>query len=119
MQQDPATFSRIGSMIWLAPDVDATAIREPWFRAAVERMRTGLFVHYSPNDTTLSVLSRAANGTPRLGATGPGSDGGAPIGKLKFIDMTDAFGADAVHTGYLRKNSPSLPLIARQIAIAH
>lgn len=119
MQQDPATFSRIGSMIWLAPDVDATAIREPGFRAAVERMRTGLFVHYSRNDTTLSVLSRAANGTPRLGATGPGSDGGAPIGKLKFIDMTDAFGADAVHTGYLRKNSPSLPLIARQIAIAH
>lgn len=116
MQQHPAAFSRIGSMIWLAPDIDAAEIGEPWFRAVVETLRTGLFVHYSHNDTTLSVLSRAANGAPRLGATGP-RDGGASMHKLEFIDMTSALGADKVHTGYLRRNSPSLPLIARQIAI--
>jgi len=115
MQQHPAAFSRVGSMIWLAPDVDAAVIGEPWFRAVVDTLRTGLFVYYSRNDTTLSVLSRAANGAPRLGATGR-SDGGAPIRKLEFIDMTSELGVDAVHTGYLRKNSPSLPLIAKQIA---
>ncbi len=115
MQQQPAAFSRVGSMIWLAPDVDATVVDEPWFRQTLGKLGTGLFVHYSHNDTTLAVLSRAANGIPRLGAMGRNA-GGDPIPKLEFLDMTVALGTDDVHGGYLRKNSPSLALIAKQLA---
>jgi esterase/lipase superfamily enzyme len=115
MQQQPAAFSRIGSMIWLAPDVDATVVDEPWFRQVLGTLRTGLFVHFSRNDTTLSLLSRAANGIPRLGAIGR-SAGGDRISKLEFFDMTVALGTDDVHGGYLRRNSPSLPFIAKQAA---
>jgi esterase/lipase superfamily enzyme len=115
MQQQPAAFSPVGSMIWLAPDVDATVVDEPWFRQAIGQLRTGLFVHYSRNDTTLTLLSRAANGVPRLGAVGRNA-GGSPVPKLEFIDMTVGLGTDDVHAGYLRSSSPSLPLIAEQLA---
>jgi len=115
MQQQPAVFSRIGSMIWLAPDVDATVVDEPWFRHVVDKLGTGLFVHYSRNDTTLALLAHAANGVPRLGAVGRDASG-APIPKLEFTDMTAQLGVDGVHAGYLRRNSPSLPLIAKQVA---
>lgn len=114
MQQQPAAFSQVGSIVWLAPDVDATVVDEPWFREVLGKLRTGLFVHYSRNDTTLAWLARAANGVPRLGAVG--RDAGPPIPKLDFIDMTAQLGVDDVHAGYLRRNSPSLPLIAKQVA---
>ena len=114
MQQQPAAFSQVGSMIWLAPDVDATAIDEPWFRHVLGKLGTGLFVHYSRNDTTLAVLSRAANGVPRLGAVGRNTSGD-PVPKLEFFDLTVDLGTDHVHGGYLRSNSPSLALIAKQL----
>lgn len=115
MQQQPAAFAQVGSIVWLGPDVDATVVDEPWFRQVLGKLRTGLFVHYSRNDTTLALLARAANGVPRLGAVGRDASSG-PIPKLEFIDMTAQLGMDGVHAGYLRRDSPSLPLIARQVA---
>lgn len=114
MQQQTAAFSRVGAMVWLAPDVDATVVDEPWFRQAVSELRIGLFVHYSRNDTTLALLSRAANGVARLGEIGRNAGGGT-IAKLAYIDMTLGLGTDDEHGGYLRKGSPSLPLIAKQL----
>lgn len=115
MQLQPAAFSWVGSMVWLAPDVDATLVDEPWFRQALGKLGTGLFVHYSRNDTTLTLLSRAANGTPRLGAVGH-STGTTSIPKLEFIDMTVELGTDKVHGGYLRRDSPSREHIAKEVA---
>lgn len=115
MQQQPAAFSRVGAMVWLAPDVDATVVGELWFRDVVGQLRTGLFVQYPRNDATLALLSRLANGISRLGEIGRNA-GGATIPKLEYIDMTAELGSDDVHGGYLRKGSPSLPLIAKQLA---
>jgi esterase/lipase superfamily enzyme len=117
MQQNPEAFSRVASMTWLAPDVDAAVIDEPWFRNAIEKLRRGLSVHYSHNDTMLTRLSRVANQSPRLGATGAGSSS-APPRKMEFVDMTAELGIENVHAGYLLRGSASARLIARQIVEA-
>lgn len=110
----PATASQIASMIWLAPDVDEDIVDEPWFHEAIAHLRNGLTVQYSQNDTVLTRLSRIANGTRRLGATGLGAHALPP--KMEFVDMTAELGTENVHTGYLAKGSASLQRIPKQIS---
>jgi pimeloyl-ACP methyl ester carboxylesterase len=110
----PATASQVSSVIWLAPDVDEAVVDAPWFHDAVARLQNGLVVQYSQNDTVLTRLSRLANGTRRLGATGQGAH--TPPAKMSFVDMTAELGTEKVHTGYLAKGSPSLRRIASEIS---
>jgi esterase/lipase superfamily enzyme len=115
MQQRPDAFSGVRSMVWLAPDVHQAAVGEPWFRAAVDKLRHGLSVHYSNNDTVLTQISQLANLTRRLGATGPGPQT-PPHEKIEFVDMTAELGTEGVHTGYLLRDSASARLIAARLA---
>lgn len=116
MKRAPSITSRIASMVWLAPDVDQAILDQPWFHTAADRMKGGLHVYFSRNDTVLKRLSRFANGTPRLGATGAGATR-KPPGNVELIDMTADLPGNA-HTGYLAKGSPGLEHVAKQISAA-
>ncbi|WP_072394987.1 alpha/beta fold hydrolase [Hyphomicrobium sp. CS1GBMeth3] len=112
----PGAATRIASMIWLAPDIDEAVTDAPWLRTAVDRLQNGLTVLYSRSDTVLTRLSRLANGTERLGATGAGTH--TPPSKMVFVDMTAELGTENAHTGYLMRGSSSLQRIARQLSAA-
>lgn len=109
----PGAAAQMSSMIWLAPDVDQAIVDEPWLRDAVAGLQNGLTVLYSMNDTVLTRLSRIANWSGRLGATGPGSH--TPPMKTEFVDMTAELGTANPHTGYLADGGPSAHRIAARI----
>lgn len=117
MQRRAEAFSRIGYMAWLAPDVDQGVISDARFRKAVENLGNGLSVHYSANDSVLTRISRLANLSSRLGATGPGQ--GQVPQKMQFVDMTATLGTENVHAGYLLHNSASSRLIGFRLKEAH
>jgi esterase/lipase superfamily enzyme len=115
MRRQPELFSSISAMVWLAPDVDEAVLGEPWFRNAVQKLGRGLSVHFSRNDTILSRLSKVANLSSRLGATG-GRSTHDPPPNVTLVDMTSALGTTRVHTGYLLHESESLRWIKTQFA---
>lgn len=117
MKEQPDTFAGIARMIWLAPDVPATVVSEPWIGNAVARLARGLSVHYSRNDGVLTGASRIANVSSRLGGVGP-VPGAHPVPKLDFVDMTEDLGTGNVHGGYLNRGSTSARWIARELAAA-
>ncbi len=115
LKQKPEAFSRVSDLVWLAPDVDEAVVTEPWFRHAIDGLGRGLVVHFSNNDSLLARVSRVANLSRRLGATGAASIG-VSHGKIALIDMTGELGTEGVHGGYLKRGSASAQMIAKLIA---
>ena len=115
MQKDPGLLARVHSLVWLAPDVDAAAVAEPWFRAAVASLKGGLAVLHSRNDRLLALHARFANGASRLGAGGP-PDGAAVPPRVTFSDLTEQLGKENVHGAYLARTGPALDLVMAVLA---
>jgi esterase/lipase superfamily enzyme len=110
----PAAFARVSKVIWLAPDVDQAIVAQKTFLAALP-VGMRLSVLHASTDTLLGSLSALANGTPRLGASGPPL-GWAPPGNIEFIDMSAALGTKTVHSRYLDRDSPAAAIVEQRLS---